>query len=48
MTAQTSSTIPLDASLILRTVQRADLQAIVQLIYEICAAEGDTSTASHA
>lgn len=26
--------------------QRADLQAIIQLIYEICAAEGDTSMAT--
>ncbi len=30
----------------LRTVQRTDLQAIVHLIYGICAAEGDTSLAT--
>lgn len=39
------TTQPLAKPLTLRAVQRADLQAIVQLIYEICAAEGDTSTA---
>ncbi len=38
------TTQPLAKPLTLRAVQRADLQAIVQLIYEICAAEGDTST----
>lgn len=32
--------------LTLRAVQRADLQAIVQLIYQICEAEGDTSVAT--
>ena len=39
------STQPLSAALTLRAVQRADLNAIVQLIYQICEAEGDTSTA---
>ncbi len=39
------STQPLSTALTLRAVQRADLNAIVQLIYQICAAEGDTSTA---
>lgn len=39
------STQPLSTALTLRAVQRADLQAIVQLIYQICEAEGDTSTA---
>jgi mycothiol synthase len=37
---------PLATALTLRAVQRSDLNAIVQLIYEICAAEGDTSVAS--
>lgn len=32
----------------LRAVQRTDLQAIVQLIYGVCAAEGDTSVATTA
>jgi mycothiol synthase len=32
--------------LTIRTVQRTDLQAIVELIYNICAAEGDTSLAT--
>lgn len=45
MLSKTSSPITLNATLTLRSVQRADLNAIVQLIYEICAAEGDTSTA---
>ena len=39
------STQPLSTALTLRAVQRADLQAIVQLIYQICEAEGDTSIA---
>lgn len=38
-------THPLSTGLTIRAVRRADLQAIVQLIYQICAAEGDTSTA---
>ncbi|GEM_PF-167615 len=45
MATPTSPTMPLNASLILHAVQRTDLQAIAQLIYEICEAEGDTSTA---
>ena len=41
-----ASSTPLDPALALRAVQRADLQAIVQLIYQICEAEGDTSVAT--
>lgn len=36
---------PLSTALLLRSVQHADLQSIVQLIYQICESEGDTSTA---
>ena len=39
------STQPLSTALTLRPVQRADLHAIVELIYQVCEAEGDTSTA---
>ena len=39
------STQTLSTALTLRSVQRTDLQAIAQLIYEICEAEGDTSMA---
>ncbi|MCX6068086.1 MAG: GNAT family N-acetyltransferase [Chloroflexi bacterium] len=46
MLSQTSSPITLNATLTLRSVQRADLNAIVQMIYEICEAEGDTSVAT--
>ena len=46
MTTQLPTTTPLGAALTLRTVRRADLNAIVQLIFEICAAEGDTSVAT--
>lgn len=46
MTIQLSSNeTDLDASLTLRAVRQVDLNPIVQLIYEICEAEGDTSVA---
>lgn len=46
MTNQTSSNlINLDVSLSLRTVQWEDLEAVVQLIYDVCEADGDTSMA---
>lgn len=40
------STQPLSTALTLRAVQHADLNAIVQLIFQICEAEGDTSVAT--
>lgn len=40
------TTQPFPKPLTLRAVQRADLQAIVHLIYQICESEGDTSVAT--
>ena len=35
----------LDPSLVLRSVKWSDLEAVAQLIYDVCAADGDTIVA---